>query len=203
MSKIKICGLRRTEDIAIVNEAKPDFAGVILARNPKFWRAVDAHQAARLREALDHAIPLVGVFVDDDADYIASLLDSGVIDIAQLHGRETEDDIRALAGRSGKPVWKAFQVKTPEDVAAAIRTPAERPLLDSGTGCGVTFDWSLVTGIDRPFLLAGGLTPENLSAAIAQVRPWCVDISSGVETGRVKDADKIFRAVEAAHSHGV
>lgn len=201
MAKIKICGLRRPEDIAAINEARPDFAGVILARNPKFWRAVDARQAARMREALDPSIPLVGVFVDDDPDYIAGLLERGVIDIAQLHGKETEADICALARRSGKPVWKAFQVKTAGDVAAAIQTPAARPLLDSGAGCGVTFDWGLVTGIRRPFLLAGGLTPETLPAAIGQVHPWGVDISSGVETDRVKDPDKIFRAVEAARTH--
>ncbi len=200
MTKIKLCGLRRLEDIAAVNAVRPDYAGVILARNPKFWRAVSPEQAGRMRDALDSAIPLVGVFVDDDPAYPEGLLRAGVIDIAQLHGHETADTIRALADAAGKPAWKAFQVKTPADVAAAVRTPAEMPLLDSGTGCGVTFDWSLVAGVSRPFLLAGGLTPENLTAAIAQVHPWGVDISSGIETDRVKDPDKMRRAVAAVRA---
>jgi phosphoribosylanthranilate isomerase len=200
MTKIKLCGLRRLEDITYVNEAGPDFAGVILAANPKFWRAISDEQARRLRDALRPDIPLVGVFVNDDTDRICRLLQQGTIDIAQLHGSESPETIQEIADRTGKPVWKAFQVKTPADVAAAIQTPAEHPLLDSGTGSGVSFDWSLVAGVERPFLLAGGLNPDNLAAAIAQVQPWCVDISSGTETDKVKDQAKIQRAVEIAHS---
>lgn len=198
MSKIKLCGLRRLEDIAYVNEARPDFAGVILARNPKFWRAVDSAQAARMREALEPSIPLVGVFVDDGEDYVVSLLERGIIDIAQLHGHETAETICSIRRRTGKPVWKAFQVNTWADVASALSTSADLLLLDSGAGSGVAFDWSLVAEVDRPFLLAGGLTPENLPAAIRQVHPWGVDLSSGTETNQLKDRDKLIAAVQAA-----
>lgn len=198
MTKIKLCGLRRVEDMLAVNEAAPDYAGIILARNPKFWRAISPEQAALLRRTLRPEIPLVGVFVDDDEAYIVSLLTAGIIDIAQLHGGETEETIRSLRFRTGKPVWKALRVRQRSDLDAARSSPADLLLLDGGTGTGTGFDWSLAEGFPRPFLLAGGLNPENLPDAIRRVRPWGVDLSSGTETNRVKDREKLLAAVRAA-----
>ena len=93
---------------------------------------------------------------------------------------------------TGKPVIKAFSIKTPEDVKRALRSPADYILLDQGAGgTGETFDWDLVPPVKRPFFLAGGLAPENLRAAIAKLHPWAVDISSSLETDGKKDPAKI------------
>lgn len=201
MCKIKICGLRRPEDVDYVNEARPDYAGVILADPKKFRRAISREQARDIRRELDPTIPLVGVFVNNDFMEVGHYLRSGIIDIAQLHGSESDEYIRTIRFHCEKPVFKAFQVHSQEDVNSAVKSYADQILLDSGTGSGKTFDWSVAANVRRPFILAGGLNPNNLEAAIAQTHPWAVDISSGVETDGVKDREKIFKAVEIAHSH--
>lgn len=199
MTNIKLCGLRRLEDMDMVNAVKPDFAGVILADPARFHRAISMEQARAMRRRLSPEIPLVGVFVNDPLELVVQYLNEGIINMAQLHGSESEDYIHKLQGDCGKPVIKAFKVQSAEDAAKAAQSTADHILLDSGTGSGRTFDWSMAAGIDRPFLLAGGLNPENLAQAIAQVRPWSVDMSSGTETDGVKDFEKMKRAVEIAH----
>ena len=152
----------------------------------------------RLRERLSDGILPVGVFVDQPPEYVAELQNAGTIAVAQLHGQEDEayvTRLRALTG--GKPVWKAFRIRTPEDMAAARASTADRILLDNGTGTGAAFDWTLIQNIRRPWILAGGLTPERLPEAIRALRPWCVDLSSGVETDGKKDREKILAAVSA------
>lgn len=200
MTNIKLCGLRRLEDMDYVNAVRPDFAGVILADPARFHRAVSMEQARAMRERLSLEIPLVGVFVNDPMELVEQYLNEGIIDMAQLHGSESEEYIRKLQTDCGKPVIKAFKIQSAADVEKAVRSSADHILLDSGTGSGKTFDWSVVAGIDRPFLLAGGLNPENLERAIAQVHPWSVDMSSGTETDGVKDPEKMKRAVEIAHA---
>lgn len=201
MCKIKICGLRRLEDVDYINEAHPDYAGVILADPAKFHRAISRRQALAIRERLDPSIPLVGVFVNNSFTEVESYLMDDVIDIAQLHGRESNEFAVSLSFNCRKPIFKAFQIHSPADVERAIRSRADQVLLDSGAGSGKTFDWSIVSDVRRPFLLAGGLNPDNLAQAIAQTHPWAVDLSSGVETDGVKDREKILKAVEIAHSH--
>jgi phosphoribosylanthranilate isomerase len=197
MTKIKLCGLYRPCDIDSVNRAKPDYCGFIL-NFPKSHRNVTADQARALRAGLDQAICPVGVFVDRPVEEVAALLRNGTIDIAQLHGGEDDGYIAALRALApGKPVWKAFRLRTAEDAAAAQTSAADCVLLDSGAGTGTVFDWSLTAQVRRPFFLAGGLTPENLPQAIAQVRPMGVDLSSGVETDRMKDPEKMLAAVRA------
>ena len=121
------------------------------------------------------------------------------MDIAQLHGTEDESYLAALRTLApGHPLWKAFTLRTPDDLTAALASGADMILLDSSKGTGQTFDWSLLRGVARPFLLAGGLTPENIPRAVRAVHPWGVDLSSGVETDRRKDRDKILAAVAAA-----
>ena len=152
-----------------------------------------------LRRGLREGITPVGVFVDQPAEYVAELLKDNTLSVAQLHGHEDEDYIarlRALA--PGHPIWKAFKVRTQEDLAAANASSADCVLLDNGYGTGQVFDWTLAGGITRPFLLAGGLTPENIPQAVAQLHPMGLDISSGVETEKRKDPDKIQAAVAAA-----
>ncbi len=197
MTRIKICGLTRPEDVTAVNAARPDFCGFVVDY-PKSRRNVTRAQLRALREGLDDAIVPVGVFVDAPPEVVAALQNDGTITVAQLHGHESGDYIatlRALTG--GKPVWKAYCVRTRDDIAAARRSTADRVLLDNGTGTGRVFDWALVGEIGCPWVLAGGLTPENLPYAVRSLGPWGVDLSSGVESGGVKDAGKIFAAVEA------
>lgn len=198
MTKIKICGLYRPCDVDAINEARPDWCGFII-NFPKSHRNVTPEQVRALRQRLDAQIVPVGVFVDQPVEVIAELLLHGVISVAQLHGHESADYIAALrAAAPGCEIWKALKIRSGEDLAAALESPADLVLLDSGQGSGQTFDWSLVSDVGRPFLLAGGLTPENIPQAIAAVHPYGLDLSSGVETDKVKDRAKILAAVAAA-----
>ncbi len=198
MTKIKICGLTRPEDIRAVNEAEPDFAGFIV-EYPGSRRNVTAERLRQLVSGLRPDILPVGVFVDAPLELPAALLEEGCIRMAQLHGREDETYIRTLRKHTGAPVCKAFSVKSREDIERALASPADYILLDQGSGgTGVSFDWSLIPeGISRPWFLAGGLGPHNLGEAIRQLRPWAADVSSGVETDRLKDPRKIAEAVKA------
>ena len=130
---------------------------------------------------------------------VAELLNDGTITVAQLHGHEDEAYLAALRALApGKELWKAYKVRSEADLAAAAASTADQILLDNGYGTGQAFDWSLAGGVRRPFLLAGGLTPENIPDAVARLHPMGLDISSGVETGRQKDRAKILAAVAAA-----
>lgn len=198
-TKIKICGLKRPQDIEYVNEARPDYCGFIIDF-PKSHRSITGEQVKELKGKLDRSIIPVGVFVNAPVERIEELLIQGSISMAQLHGQETEEDIRRIQEDTKKPVIKAFSVKTPEDIENAIKSPADYILLDAGNGgTGRTFDWSLLPEITRPFFLAGGLGEENLSEAILRIRPFAVDLSSSVETDGVKDREKILKTVKLAH----
>ena len=198
MTRIKICGLSRPCDVAFVNQAQPDWCGFIIDF-PRIHRSVSPRQALALRRQLAPGIIPVGVTVDQPVEAVAALLRSGVVDVAQLHGTEDESYLAALRALApGHPLWKAFTLRTPNDLTAALASSADMILLDSGKGTGQTFDWSLLRGVARPFLLAGGLTPENIPRAVRAVHPWGVDLSSGMETDRRKDRDKILAAVAAA-----
>ncbi len=198
MTRIKICGLTRPEDVRYVNTAKPDWCGFIL-NFPSSRRNVTPEQARALRAGLDPDIRPVGVFVDRPAEEVAALLNSGVISVAQLHGREDDAYISVLRTLApGCVVWRAFQLRSQADLAAADASGADLVLLDNGRGTGQTFDWSLAGSVHRPFLLAGGLTPESIPRAVAALRPYGLDLSSGVETDGVKDPAKIQAAVAAA-----
>ncbi len=201
--KVKICGLRSVEAAIAAREAGADYAGTILAKG--FKRTVDEGLAVEIRRALEEQIPLVGVFVNDEPSRVINLLNSGTIDIAQLHGSESVAEIIEIKQATGKPVWKVFKMDASagKEALTAQRqaieeSPADMVLLDAGTGTGERFDWSLTEGICRPFILAGGLIPENVAQAIAQTHTFAVDTSSGVETDGVKDTNKIFAFCEAA-----
>lgn len=195
MTKIKLCGLTRPEDVAAANALEPDFVGFVFA--PKSRRRVTAEQAQALRKLLSSSIRAVGVFVDEEPERVAALLEAGIIHLAQLHGREDEDYLERLRALTGKPIIQAFQIKTPEDLERAERSSADYILLDSGAGTGTMFDWTLLRNLRRPYLLAGGLGPDNVAQAIRFLRPWGVDVSSGIETGGVKDFDKMAAFVAA------
>ena len=198
MTRIKICGLTRPEDVRYVNTAKPDWCGFIL-NFPSSRRNVTPEQARALRAGLYPDIRPVGVFVDRPVEEVAALLNSGVISVAQLHGLEDNAYISVLRTLApGCVVWRAFQLRSQADLAAADASGADLVLLDNGRGTGQTFDWSLAGSVHRPFLLAGGLTPESIPRAVAALRPYGLDLSSGVETDGVKDPAKIQAAVTAA-----
>lgn len=198
MTKIKICGLTSPEDVAFVNAARPDFCGFVIDV-PKSRRSVSPQQVRSLVRALDPAVLPVGVFVDAPVEEAAALLREGTIAVAQLHGHESEAYLSALRRLApGCKVWQAFLLHTAADGKRALASSADCLVLDSGRGSGRTFDWSLIPRTDRPFLLAGGLAPGNLEEAIRTVRPWGVDLSSGVETEGRKDPEKIAAAVAAA-----
>ena len=196
MTEIKICGLSREEDIDYVNEAKPDYIGFIL-HFPQSRRNISIEKAAELRRRLSPGIKAVGVFVDPPAEVVIEAAEAICLDVIQLHGHEDDAYIAALGEQISLPIWKAFRIRSADDLAAAKKSPADEILLDNGYGTGEAFDWSLAAGFDRPFLLAGGLTPENIAEAIRALRPKLADISSGVETNGQKDKRKIIAAVNA------
>lgn len=190
MTKIKLCGLSRPCDIAYVNELRPEYIGFIFARKSK--RYVSPEQAAALKAELSPGILAVGVFVNEPIESIAALLQCGTIDVAQLHGAETEDDISALRALTGKPIIKAFRIDTEADIRAAQASSADYVLLDSGSGgTGTVFDWRLIQKMERPYFLAGGLNPDNVASAVAALHPYAVDVSSGIETADYKDPEKM------------
>ena len=199
-TKIKICGLRRREDILAVNEANPDYCGFIV-EFPKSFRSVTADEVRELVKNLSPEIQPVGVFVNASMELVRSLLDDGTLAMAQLHGQEDEAYIRQLKTMTDQLLIKAFSIKTEADIKKAIRSEADYILLDQGAGgTGETFDWSLVPAIKRPWFLAGGLGCENLESAIHLLHPWAVDLSSSVETDGHKDPDKILEAVYAVRN---
>ena len=195
-TKIKICGLRRMEDIQAVNEAKPDFCGFVI-EVPGSFRSVTVSQAKELAAELDRDIQAVGVFVNAPETLAAELLNQGIISMAQLHGQEDETYIRRLRKLTDRPLIKAFSVRTRKDAEKAMESTADYILLDQGSGgTGIPFDWSLLPVIERPFFLAGGLGEDNLETAVHRLHPYAVDLSSGVETDMWKDPVKIKKAVD-------
>ncbi len=201
MTKIKICGLSRRQDIEFVNRLLPDYIGFVFAEMSR--RCIKRETAAELKRELSPSISTVGVFVDEDIYTVAELASGGILDIVQLHGDEDEGYILKLKQMIKKPVIKAFRVKSDKEIAAAQKSRADYVLLDSGAGSGKTFDRTLLKGIKRPYFLAGGLTPENVREAINFYRPFAVDVSSGVETDNVKDQNKIEKFIYAARRESV
>ncbi len=202
MTKIKICGLRRKEDIEAVNEAVPDYCGFVI-EVPKSPRSVTREQVRELVKGLRKEILPVGVFVNAPVELVAELLADGTLAMAQLHGQEDENYLTELRTLTRKPLIQAFSIKSSEDVKRAVGSSADYILLDQGSGgTGRPFDWSLLGQIPRPFFLAGGLGTENLRQAIQITNPWAVDLSSSLEVDGWKDAGKIMEAVRLVRQAG-
>jgi phosphoribosylanthranilate isomerase len=195
MTKIKLCGLSRFCDIEAANELMPDYIGFVFAAKSK--RYISPQKAAELKCRLESQIKAVGVFVNETPEQIAELLNKGIIDIAQLHGDEDEDYIWHLRELTDKPIIKAFRIETAVDTLKAEQSTADYVLLDSGAGTGSEFDWSLIRDFKRPFLLAGGLSLDNVRNAIQQLTPYAVDVSSGIETDGYKDKEKMAAFINA------
>lgn len=199
MTKIKFCGIRRTQDVEYVNELRPDYIGFVFWKPSK--RYIDPETAEKLKDQLHPGIKAVGVFVDEDVDTVADLCSRGVIDIAQLHGSEDEDYIAALKEKTEAPIIKAFKIKSAADIEAARVSTADLVLLDSGYGTGRVFNWELFSSLDRPFFLAGGISADNLAEAIERFKPYAVDLSSAIETDGVKDKEKMEVILRILRGH--
>jgi phosphoribosylanthranilate isomerase len=205
MAGIKICGLSRPEDIAAVNEVLPDYAGFVFAGSR---RQVTEERAMELRALLNPAIKSVGIFVNDAPERIWRLCERNILDLIQLHGEEGEDYIAELRRRTDKPIIKALRVGGREEQKPDVeKYPSDYLLFDTYRkeqygGSGESFDWSLMPHTSRPYFLAGGIHIGNVEQAILQCRPYCVDVSSGVETDGYKDAVKILEIVKKIRSIG-
>lgn len=202
MTKIKICGLSRLCDIDYVNMTMPDYIGFVFA--PRSKRYVSPSQAAQLKARLSPCIKAAGVFVDEEAENILDIAGRGIIDIIQLHGSEDDHYISKLKAVSDVPIIKAFSIKSKKDIQTAVLSSADYILLDNGAGgTGDTFNWSLISGVSRPYFLAGGLTPNNVEQAVAINHPFAVDASSGVETDGVKDFNKIKAFIDTVRKSNI
>ena len=180
-------------DIDAVNLAKPEYIGFVFADSRL---KVSPSQAGELKKRLSPDITPIGVFVNETAQNIISLIHSGMIDAVQLHGDESEEYIKILKSLTDKPVIKAVPVLEAGDVQKWASTCADYILLDNkGGATGKPFDWNLIGDVSRKFFLAGGLNVMNIRCAIEKANPYAVDISTGVETNGVKDAEKITAIV--------
>ena len=197
MVKIKICGLRRLEDVEIVNKYKPDYVGLVFADSK---RKVSHEIASKMKDNLSSDIISVGVFVDAPQDEILELFNDDVIEIAQLHGMEDEDYINNLKENTNNElkIIKAIEMSEDEDLSKYDNSPADYLLLDSGKGSGKTFDWKLIrTDLKKEFFLAGGINSTNVKKAIEEFDPYAIDLSSSLETNDYKDENKIKEIMEA------
>ena len=189
--KIKFCGIRRLEDVAAVNLCQPDYMGMILSGG--FRRSISQEQAQRLVQEKSDAIAAVGVFVNESSEIICRMAEQLHLQVIQLHGNESAEQIQTLQQKTGLPVWKALRIGTLEELEAAGTNPADCLILEGKTGAGiggtgVCADWELLAqnSWNHSFFLAGGLQPENVLEAIATVSPTGVDFSSGIEEDGVK-----------------
>jgi len=207
--KVKMCGISKVETIPAVVEAKSDYMGLVFAPSK---RQVTVDQAKTLVEELhkqytkrynngaeqsnNDEIKTVGIFVNETLDNLVTIATEVNLDAVQLHGDEDEAFIQSLKERTNVEVWKAVQIRSAVDAAAWIDSSADMLLFDAyhkdeRGGTGEVFDWSCLDEFERPFMLAGGIDSTNVARAIRTVRPYGIDISSGIETEGVKDDEKI------------
>lgn len=197
--KIKICGLTREQDIQAVNQWMPDYIGFVFAEKSR--RYISKQQAERLKKKLSSDIQAVGVFVNEPKEKIARFFMENTIDIAQLHGQETEEEINWIKEQTGKPVIKAISVSAETDVQYWQNSCADYLLFDNGTGgTGLTFDWNLIKKNKKPYFLAGGIGLHNITEAMKQ-GAYAIDLSGGVETDGQKDAKKIADIVHSVRMY--
>lgn len=199
---VKMCGIRREEDVEYANEVCPDYIGFIFADSP---RKVSWEDAASFRKDLKKEIRCVGVFVNETPEKIAEIAARVPLDAVQLHGDETEEDIRHLRSLCDKEIWKAARVRSKDDIQKVQTLPADRILLDSfskeaygGTGRTINLDILSESEITKPYFLAGGLNTGNLKGILEAIHPEGIDISSGIETNGCKDLDKMKTIMKIA-----
>lgn len=199
MTRIKLCGLQSLNDVIAANAVQPDYIGFVFAKTSK--RFITQQTAEELRKKLDRKIVVVGVFVNEPVEVVAALLNKGIIDMAQLHGNESEEYITFLRKKTDKKLIKAFSVNEAKNLQVVYSCSADYILLDSGSGgTGKSFDWNLLQDFDRPYFLAGGLSINNVSEAVSRLHPYAVDVSSGIETDGRKDDVKMAAFINAVRN---
>lgn len=201
MIAVKLCGMRRPQDIEYANECRPDYVGFILTDG--FKRSVTAEKFSVLQNGLDKNIKKVGVFVNEPLVNILNCEYNKSLDIIQLHGNETEDYIKALRKDFSGEIWKAVRAKSPEDIESYKWNHIDKLLIDSFSedsvgGTGKRIDTEIVKSakIEKPFFIAGGITAENIAEIVRDTKPYGVDISSGIETDGFKDLKKMKKIME-------
>ncbi len=202
-TELKICGLSRLEDVIAVNRFGADYAGFVFFKKSK--RYIDPYKAGELIELLRSDIKSVGVFMDEPLDSVISAARISGVEMIQLHGHESEEYVEYVKRTLERPVIKAFKADEEGALERALNTSADYILIDSGAGTGKKFDWRILKDFGRDYFLAGGLDPESVGEAISTLEPFAVDVSSGVETDGVKDAEKIekfINAVKLGGKHG-
>lgn len=196
---IKLCGLRRVEEIELCNELEVDYIGFIFVKKSKRYICID--EAKTLKAHLSKKIKAVGVFVDEPIENVVDIAKEGIIDVIQLHGKENNAYIQKLrdaladldtVSLDTMPIIKAVAVSTFDDIALTDTFHSDYILLDSTSGgSGKSFSWPLGGYMNRPYFLAGGLNLENIETALHTCHPMAVDVSSGIETDGVKDLSKM------------
>ncbi|HEY5535513.1 MAG TPA: phosphoribosylanthranilate isomerase [Ignavibacteria bacterium] len=184
MTKIKICGVRRFDDIDYLNELQPDYVGFVFAKSK---RQVDKDHAYNLIKSLSTNIKKVGVFVDENPEMVLGIAEKLKLQVLQFHGHETQEYINKFKGFE---IWKALKINSIDSISEIQNYTCEKFLLDNSTsGSGESFKWELVEKkVDGEIImLAGGLTCENVEQGILQLKPYGVDVSSGVEIDGFKD----------------
>ena len=211
--KVKMCGISKIETIPAVVEAKPDYMGLVFAPSK---RQVTVEQAEILvkelhKQCINHydtkVVKTVGVFVNETLDNLVTIAKEVNLDAVQLHGDEDEAFIQSLKECTNVEVWKAIQIRTAADTEKWIDSSADMLLFDAyhkdeRGGTGEVFDWSSLDAFERPFMLAGGIDSTNVARAIRTVRPYGIDISSGIETNGMKDDKKITAFTKIVKSIG-
>ena len=194
-TNIKICGLKRIEDVISVNVAEPDYCGFIFNVSGS-RRSIGAEQLNILVDMLNPEIVPIGVFVNEKTDVILRIVRESGIRMVQLHGQENGEIIHTIQSKAQVPVIKAVSVRSKEDVRSAVLSPADYLLFDCGEGgTGQTFDWNLLEDIPRPYFMAGGIGTHNMEEVLRRFSPFALDVNSSVETDRQKDGKKILAAV--------
>ncbi|MBP5775881.1 MAG: phosphoribosylanthranilate isomerase [Clostridiales bacterium] len=189
-TKIKFCGLRLEEDVKLAASLDADFMGFILSQ--RFKRYISPDEVSRLKQFVPSKTKTVGVFVDEPEDYVTACAKAADLDMIQLHGSEGDAYIADIKEKTGLPVIKMVKPVSNDDIISARQSVADLILLDSGAGgTGKVFDWSLAENLGRDYILAGGLTPVNVGDAVKRLKPFAVDVSSGVETEGIKDSSKM------------
>ena len=194
-TKIKICGLKRIEDVISVNVAEPDYCGFIFNVSGS-RRSIGAEQLNILVDMLNPEIVPIGVFVNEKTDVILRIVRESGIRMVQLHGQENGETIHTIQSKAQVPVIKAVSVRSKEDVRSAVLSPADYLLFDCGEGgTGQTFDWNLLEDIPRSYFMAGGIGTHNMEEVLRRFSPFALDVNSSVETDGQKDGKKILAAV--------
>lgn len=197
MKKIKICGLKRREDIEYVNKYQPDYIGFVFAGKK---RKLTYDQVVDLKKYLTSSIQVVGVFVNEDISFVEKLVKDHVIDLVQLHGQEDQKYIQALKEKVDVSIIKAIQIKNEDSFNEHY--DVDYYLYDHGTGgTGESFDWSMLKEVDKPVFLAGGINLLNIDDALKK-NVYALDVSSGVETDGFKDEKKIKKIVRRVRNEG-